>query len=331
MVRLTTSVPAATNANDDNISTETKTTTQTVDGYWEADLGATCALYGLRAIAASGIGSRLTNTFVRLFDGAHDSVFAQRLSGTPDVFDADLNGPWFARYVRVGLEDKQRTDPAGGLEWYIGMREVEVFGRPTNGVGILAFNASTQQTVGGQPITLSWSVEDVRRLELRPSFGSVGAYTATSGVGSVMFTPTNSTEYLLIASNFAGLFTRATSVQVASSPLSLRISEIVADNKYSLRDGYGDAPDWIEVRNPGNSPVNLAGYGLSDNPALPMKWVFPSTNLAPHSTLIVFASGGETTFDPSGFLHANTRWYEHRGPAGFLSGVGHRPCLRARS
>ncbi|HEU0037665.1 MAG TPA: discoidin domain-containing protein, partial [Verrucomicrobiae bacterium] len=307
MVRLTTSVPAATNANDDKISTETKTTTQTVDGYWEVDLGATWALYGVRTIGASGIGSRLTNTFVRLFDGAHDSVFAQRLSGTPDVFDSDLNGPWFARFVRVGLEDKQRTDPAGGLEWYIGMREVEVFGRPTNGVGILAFNTSAQQVVAGQPITLSWNVEDVRRVEIRPAPGSVGAYTATSGAGSIMVTPTNSTEYFLIASNFAGLFTRATSVQVGSTPLSVRLSEIVADNKYSLRDGYGDAPDWIELRNTGNSSINLAGYGLSDDLAQPMKWIFPSTNLAAHATLIVFASGRDTPFDPAGSLHANFR------------------------
>jgi len=100
-----------------------------------------------------------------------------------------------------------------------------------------------------------------------------------------MLTPTNSTEYLLIAPNAAGLFTRATSVQVGSAPLSVRITEIVADNKYSLRDGYGDAPDWIELRNPGNSSINLAGYGLSDDLAQPMKWVFPSTNLARSSSL----------------------------------------------
>src|SRR5262245_38063163 len=130
MLRLSSSQAPASNANDDNISTEAKTTTQTVDGYWEVDLGATYALYGVRTICASGIGSRLTNTILRLYDAAHESVFGRPLSGTPDIFDSDVNGPVFARYVRVGLEDKQRTDPGGGLEWYIGMREVEVFGRP---------------------------------------------------------------------------------------------------------------------------------------------------------------------------------------------------------
>ena len=305
MVRLSTAIPSPTNANDNSLSTETKTTTQTVDGYWETDLGATCALYGLRTIAASDIGYRMTNTTARLFDAAHNSVFAARLQGGPDVYDTDLNGPIFARYVRVGLEDKQRTSPSGGLEWYIGMREVEVFGRATNAVGLLSLGASTNQVTAGQAVTLTWTEDDARRLELHPGFGSVGAYTATSGVGSVTFTPSNSTEYVLIGSNASGIFPRAVSVAVGSGALAPRLSELVADNQYSLTDGYGNAPDWIELRNPGNLPVNLAGYGLSDDPAQPMKWTFPSTNLAAHGTLIVFASGDSTPFDPAGGLHAN--------------------------
>ena len=305
MVRLSSSVPGATNANDDSYSTETKTTTQTVDGYWEVDLGATYALYGVRSIAANGISYKLTNTICRLFDAAHESVFAKKLTGTPDVFDTDLNGPVFARYVRVGLEDKQRTDPAGGFEWYIGFREVEVFGRATNAVGVLSFTASTNQVSAGQPVTLSWSVEDVRRVEIHPALGSVGASTASNGVGNLTLTPSNSTEYLLVASNASGYFTRAVGIEVGGVPLSMRISELVADNKFSLTDGYGDASDWVELRNTGNNAVNLAGWGLSDNPANPMKWVFPATNISPHSMLIVFASGRDTPLDAAGNLHAS--------------------------
>ena len=305
MVRLASSIASPTNANDNSITTETKTTTQTVDGYWETDLGATYALYGLRTIAASGIGYRLTNTIARLFDGDHNSVFAQHLQGGPDVYDTDLNGPVFARFVRVGLEDKQRTDPAGGLEWYIGMREVEVFGRPTNGVGVLSFSTTNDQVAATQPVTLWWTTDGLRHLDLHPGFGSVGTYTATSGVGTVTFPATNSVEYVLIGSNAAGIFPRAVSVNVNAGVLPVRISEFVADNQYSLTDGYGNAPDWIELRNPGNTAVNLGGYGLSDDPAQPMKWVFPSTNLVAHGTLIVFASGDNTLFDPAGGLHAN--------------------------
>jgi len=307
MLRLDNTVAPAGNANDDNFATETKTTLRTVDGYWEVDLGAARALYGVRAIAASGIGGRLTNATVRLYDGDHESVFAQKLTGTPDTFDLDLNGPRFARYVRVGLEDKQRTDPAGGIEFYIGFREVEVFGRPTNQVGILAFDASAPQVPPGGEVMLSWTVDDVRRVELRPALGSVGAATDPQGVGRLTLRLTNSTEFILVASNAAGLFTRAVTVLVDSPPLPVRISEIVAENRYALKDGYDDAPDWIELRNPGNEAVDLTGCGLSDNPASPMQWTFPATTLAPHSMLIVFASGRDNPRDPAGHLHAGFR------------------------
>ena len=305
MLRLSATLAGATNANDDNYSTEAKTTTQTVDGYWETDLGATYALYGVRSIAASGISYKLTNTTCRLFDEGHNSVFAKKVAGSPDTFDTDLNGPVFARYVRVGLVDKQRTDPSGGLEWYIGFREVEVFGRLTNTVGIFSFTASTQQIAAPQPVTLNWSVAELRRVEIHPALGSVGAFTASTGLGSLTLTPSNSTEYLLLGSNAAGFFSRAVGVEAGGVPLTVRLSEFVADNQYSLQDGYGNASDWIELRNMGNSPVNLTGWGLSDDLANPMKWVFPTTNLAAHSTLVVFASGENTPFDPAGNLHAS--------------------------
>jgi len=307
MVRLTSALAPASNANDGVYATESKTTTQTVDGYWEVDLGATYALYGVRAVAASGIGSRMTNTTLRLYDAAHESVFSKMLAGAPDAFDTDVGGPVFARYVRVGLEDKRRTSPTGGTEWYIGMREVEVFGRATNEVGILAFSASATNVAPGGSVDLSWTVEDVRRVEIHPGTGSVGAQTDAAGQGILAVAPTSSVEYVLIASNPAGLFARAVGVTVGGAPLPLRISEFVADNQFSLEDGHGEAPDWIELRNPGNAPVNLAGWGLSDDPAVPFRCLLPATNLAPHGTLIVFASGRSVPVDPGGHLHAPFR------------------------
>ena len=307
MVSLTSSLPPASNANDNNYATETKTTMQSVDAYWEVDLGTEYALYAVRAIGASGIGRRLTNTIVRLYSDAHDSVFAKRLTGTPEVFDCDLNGPVTARYVRIGLENKQRTDPAGSLEWYIGMREVEVFGRPANEVGILDFSTPSPRIAPGETATLDWNVQDIRRAEIHPAIGSVGAFTAVSGSGQLKVTPLDSTEYILVASNATGFLTRAVSIGVGNEALPVRISEIVAANQYSLRDGYGEAPDWIELRNTGNTVIDLAGYGLSDDLTRPMKWVFPATQITPHSALVVFASGRNTVVDPGGHLHTSFR------------------------
>ncbi len=71
----------------------------------------------------------------------------------------------------------------------------------------------------------------------------------------------------------------------------LVINEIVANNKNTLDDTDGESSDWIEIRNTG-SQLNLGGYSLTDDPALPGKWVFPGGQfLGPNSYLVVFASG----------------------------------------
>src|SRR5437773_7253192 len=62
-------------------------------------------------------------------------------------------------------------------------------------------------------------------------------------------------------------------------------------NSRTLLDENGDSPDWIELYNPGASPVSLAGYGLSDDPALPFKWTFRDATIEPTGFLLVFASG----------------------------------------
>jgi hypothetical protein len=303
MLRLTDSLEPASNVNDDDMTTEAVTTSKTVDGYWEVDLGDTYALYGVRAVAASDVGDRLASTVCRLFDENHDSVLENNVTGSEPAFDVDLDGPVYARYVRVGLEDKTRTDGSPG--GYIGFREVEVFGRPAGEVGIMSFTASDTSVSSGQNVTLDWSVVDVMRVSTYPGIGSVGAQTDTNGVGSIQQTMTNSTEFIMVATNHAGTFAGTVGVEVEGVTLPVVISEVVADNKYSLEDGCGDSPDWIELRNTGNSTVDLTGWGLSDNPSDPMKFVFPATNIAPHETLVVCASKSDVVVDPAGMLHAD--------------------------
>ncbi|NLF39674.1 hypothetical protein GX586_09530 [bacterium] len=49
--------------------------------------------------------------------------------------------------------------------------------------------------------------------------------------------------------------------------------------------------DWIELWNRGTSNVPLAGWSLTDDPALPRKWVFPQIVLTAGQYLVVQASG----------------------------------------
>jgi len=87
----------------------------------------------------------------------------------------------------------------------------------------------------------------------------------------------------------------------------LLISEFMALNGETLPDGNGDYPDWIEIYNASEAPVNLAGWHLTDQDDDPTRWTFPPRTLDPGDYLVVFASGQaiDDYVDPQGNLHTN--------------------------
>lgn len=83
------------------------------------------------------------------------------------------------------------------------------------------------------------------------------------------------------------------------------LNEVMAVNGGSVLDGEGETLDWIELYNGGGSPIDLNGYGLSDDIELPGKHILsgPADQLtiAPQGHLLLWASG-----DPDqGPLHLN--------------------------
>ena len=92
-------------------------------------------------------------------------------------------------------------------------------------------------------------------------------------------------------------------IVAAADPL---ISEFLASNQDSLKDEDGDTSDWIEIRNSSSGAINLAGFALTDDPAVPEKWVFPDHVLPGNGFLIVFASGKDRR-TPGNELHTNFR------------------------
>lgn len=82
------------------------------------------------------------------------------------------------------------------------------------------------------------------------------------------------------------------------------LSEFLAANRSVLADEDGLFADWIEIHNPEDVPLALAGYHLTDNAANLTKWTFPAVTLAPGEYLVVFASG-KNRLDPAAPLHTN--------------------------
>ncbi len=85
---------------------------------------------------------------------------------------------------------------------------------------------------------------------------------------------------------------------------SLYIAEFMANNRDTLLDEDADSSDWIELHHRGETTIDLLGYTLSDDPAVPEKWTFPSLVLEPNGRLVVFASGKDRR-NPETPLHTN--------------------------
>ena len=84
----------------------------------------------------------------------------------------------------------------------------------------------------------------------------------------------------------------------------VRINEVLPRNLYSIMDGEGDRPEWLELHNSGAAAVSLAGYYLSDDGGNLFKWAFPDVSIDAGGYLIVFLSGKQ---GGKGELHASFR------------------------
>ncbi len=84
----------------------------------------------------------------------------------------------------------------------------------------------------------------------------------------------------------------------------LTITEFVADNDGSTLDEDGDASDWIEISNPGETTVSTTGLFLTDNQTQPTKWELPDIAIPPGGYLTIFASGKDRRVADSE-LHTN--------------------------
>ena len=86
---------------------------------------------------------------------------------------------------------------------------------------------------------------------------------------------------------------------------AVRINEFVADNQDGLLTAAGNAADWIELSNSGSDAVNLSGWHLTDNAAMPAKWRVPDgTVIAANGYLVIFADSSPVSVT-NNELHAN--------------------------
>ena len=109
----------------------------------------------------------------------------------------------------------------------------------------------------------------------------------------------------MIKSTFALLFISFCSIAGFSQ---IYINEFVASNEFSYPDDSGEYNDWVEIRNAGNSAINIAGKYFTDDFSNPLKWKIPtydaSKTTIPAGGYLVFFFDGDVQ---QGILHADMK------------------------
>ena len=98
------------------------------------------------------------------------------------------------------------------------------------------------------------------------------------------------TEEQTTATFSTDAYVKAIFEPVPTTSTAIVINEIQGKNDTTVTDEYGEYNDWIEIYNPESTPVNLAGYYISDNLSEPLTWKIPDTD------------ADKTTVQPGGFL-----------------------------
>lgn len=125
-----------------------------------------------------------------------------------------------------------------------------------------------------------------------------------------------------------------------------QINELMTSNVSVLSDEDGEYPDWLEIYNPADSTIQMAGFSLSDDSLVLDKWTFPDIYIGPGGYLLVYCSGkdrlpGEDYYETiirrgdewkyrMGDSEPPVDWMEigfddtawHSGPSGFGYGDG---------
>jgi len=166
-----------------------------------------------------------------------------------------------------------------------------------------SFSGSPVNIPMGGNATLSWEVApEVTALEIDQGISDVLPLT-TDGTGSLSISPATTTTYTITATTPTGSDTASVTIYV-DEPASFRLNEFAAQNAGPLSDENGDESDWIEIKNVGGTPNDLAGFYLTDDSANLTKWQFPSTVINNGGLLLVFASDKDRALSGAE-LHTN--------------------------
>jgi len=257
------------------------------------------------------------------------------LRGLQDLAD----GPMQAGNVGAVMDAKYRAFMAEGLTatspeavktWIATMRQSILSAVATQG-GTSTF--SLQSASGGEFVAEQGSVVLV---------GTAPATIKTLEIGGVEFAPRWTTisnwtisvpvapgshVWIVRGLNSAGIPLAGAERQVRvtnqdTTAPAVVINEVVSRNTGGILNCGLRYDDWIELYNPSDRTVDLAGFSLTDSLTDPRRWVFPTgARIEPRAYLLIWADGGENECQDNQ-LHATFRLSADGEELGFFGPDG---------
>ncbi len=229
--------------------------------------------------ATTVVGNPGTNRYTFLFAPQLPGALNVSWNDGPDITDLqgapfDSSGAWTYTLVdNVAPQLLERAPFAGALVSQLTQIEV-LFNEPVVGVN------AADLLINGQPAASVTGAE-------------TGPYVFTfapPAAGTVNFSWAGGHGITDLAANAFTGGGWAVTLNPNAAFADIIINEFVAGNTTGLLDEDGERSDWIELFNRGTNAVNLLGWSLTDNAAVPGQWTFPSRVLNPGEYLVVFAS-----------------------------------------
>ena len=169
---------------------------------------------------------------------------------------------------------------------------------------VITLHPVSQNIAVGNSITLSGAATNATSYQWYKNTTSIpGATTANLTLTNV--TTAEAGDYWLRATNaYGNSETTTAAVGILTAGTDLQLTEFLAENDHGLRDSDGQQLDWIELHNPTTAALSTTGWALTDDPAVPAKWLLPSDTIPAGGYRIIFASGKNRTV-PTGEWHTN--------------------------
>jgi len=111
---------------------------------------------------------------------------------------------------------------------------------------------------------------------------------------------------------------------VGYRPPPVFVNEILASNLTGIVDEFGQAEDWLELRNRDVVPIDLGGMFLSDNLDRSQFWKIPPATVIPPGGRLVFWCDNDTAQGP---LHTSFKLTKAAGRVGLFDTVDHGNTL----